>query len=84
MLVPNLYFLVAATQHPTNIKMVIRIISKLLDSSSQQKALNSWSDKQANTNSSNACLLDRPGFNTTCKKYHNSYQDSQDNFGLQS
>jgi hypothetical protein len=29
-------------------------------------------------------LLDLPGFNTTCKIYHNSYQDSQDNFGLQS
>jgi hypothetical protein len=44
MLVPNLYILVAATQHPTNISMVIRIISKLLDSSSQQKALNSCSE----------------------------------------
>jgi hypothetical protein len=44
MLVPNLYILVAATQHPTNINMVIRIISKLLDSSSQQKALNSCSE----------------------------------------
>ncbi len=44
----------------------------------------SWGDnKQVNTKSSNACLLDLPGFNTTCKKYHNSYQDSQDNFGLQ-
>ncbi len=44
-----------------------------------------WGDnKQANTNPSNACLLDLPGFNTTCKRYHISYQDSQDNFGLQS
>jgi hypothetical protein len=38
MLVPNLYILVAAAQHPTN------IISKLLDSSSQQKALNCCSE----------------------------------------